>query len=224
MGSSDRSLSRENLDGWRVSVLRPREQTLAMNNIIRLASLFFFCWIGHVESLAESPPADLIITNALVRTMDPERPVAEAIAITAGRIVAVGSCDDVAQRAGIETRTMDAGGHLILPGFNDAHVHFVSGGQQLSSVDSAMPQTLDEFRRRIEQVAAKLPAGTWITGGDWDHENWPGGPLPTRAAIDDVTQNIPSLLPGSMDTWDWPTRSRCGWAGSRARPRTLRAD
>ena len=68
---------------------------------------------------------------------------------------------------------IDARGQLVLPGFNDAHVHFLSGGFQLASVDLRDANTPEEFAQRIQAFAAKLPAGRWITGGDWDHERWP---------------------------------------------------
>ena len=100
---------------------------------------------------------------------------------------------------------IDAGGKLVLPGFNDAHVHFLSGGFQLSSVDLRDANSPDEFAERIRAFAAKLPAGRWITGGDWDHERWPEingkAPLPTKELIDRVTPNTPvfvSRLDGHM--------------------------
>ena len=165
-----------------------------MNNIFRMGILLLVACSLNVESLADPSPADLIITNALVRTLAPAQPRAEAIAITDGRIVAVGAHDEVARWAGTDTRTIDAGGRLVLPGFNDAHVHFVSGGQQLSNVDLRDAATLDEFRRRIQRFAVRQPLGSWITGGDWDHENWPGGPLPTRGDIDEVTLRHPVFV------------------------------
>src|SRR5678815_1075101 len=122
---------------------------------------------------------DTIIVNATVRTMDPARPTAEAVAILGNRIVAVGSDTEVRKLAGANTRVIDAKKRLVLPGFNDAHVHFLSGGFQLSSVDLRDANTPEEFAERIRQFAAKLPAGRWITGGDWDHERWPDARLPT---------------------------------------------
>jgi predicted amidohydrolase YtcJ len=89
----------------------------------------------------------------------------------------------------------------VLPGFNDAHVHFLSGGFQLSSVDLRDANTPQEFAERIRQFAAKLPAGRWITGGDWDHERWPDSRLPTKELIDSSTPNTPvfvSRLDGHM--------------------------
>src|SRR5207247_11180730 len=85
------------------------------------------------------------------------------------------------------TRVVDANGQLVLPGFNDAHVHFMSGGFQLSSVDLRDANTPQEFAERIRDFAAKLPRGRWITGGDWDHERWPDAKLPPKGLIDQYT-------------------------------------
>ena len=145
--------------------------------------------------------ADTIIINAVVHTMDPAQPAAEAVAIYANRIVAVGSSKDVKKLAGSNTRTIDAKKRLLLPGFNDAHTHFLSGGFQLSSVDLRDADSPKEFSARIKAFAEKLPQGRWITGGDWDHERWPDAKLPTKELIDDVTQDTPvfvSRLDGHM--------------------------
>lgn len=152
-----------------------------------------------------SVPATLIIVGAKVRTMDPAHPTAEAIAVYGNRILAVGPNSEIRKFAGQGTQVIDAGGNLILPGFNDAHVHFLGGGFQLSSVDLRDANTPKEFADRIGAFATKLPSGRWITGGDWDHERWPEiqgkAPLPTKELIDSVTPNTPvfvSRLDGHM--------------------------
>ncbi|HEX8558982.1 MAG TPA: amidohydrolase [Pyrinomonadaceae bacterium] len=135
--------------------------------------------------------ADLVVLNAQVRTMDAARPRAEAVAVYGGRVVFVGATAEARRLAGERTRVVDAGGALVLPGFNDAHVHFLSGGFQLSSVDLRDAATPQEFAERIRRFAAASPKGRWVTGGDWDHERWPevGGaaPLPTKELIDAFT-------------------------------------
>lgn len=138
--------------------------------------------------------ADLIITNANVHTMDRSRPTASAIAILGNRIVAVGSSEEIRQLAGANTKVVDANGQLVLPGFNDAHVHFMSGGFQLSSVDLRDANTPEEFANRIRNFAAKVPKGQWMTGGDWDHERWPEAKLPTREIIDNFTPDTPVFV------------------------------
>lgn len=149
----------------------------------------------HTATLsAGSITPDLVIVNATVRTMDPRTPVAEALAIVGNRIAAAGSTDEIRRLAGAGTRVIDAGGRLVLPGFNDAHVHFLSGGFSLSSVDLRDAKSPEEMARRLAEFAAKRPKGRWITGGSWDHENWPGAPLPTRQMIDAATPDHPVLV------------------------------
>lgn len=137
---------------------------------------------------------DLILFNALIRTMDASRPEAEAVAICGSRVAAVGSNTEIKALAGPRTRLIDAGGRLVLPGFNDAHVHFLAGGFQLSNLDLRGTRTPEEFIERLGSFAAKQRPGSWITGGQWDHQAWPGAPLPTRQWIDPVTPDRPVLI------------------------------
>src|SRR3989441_6458375 len=138
--------------------------------------------------------ADLIIANGNIRTMDRNHPTTEAIAIHGNRIIAVGSNDEIKKLAGANTKVIDAKGQLVLPGFNDAHVHFMSGGFQLSSVDLRDANTPQEFAERIRDFAARLPKGRWVTGGDWDHERWPDAKLPTKELIDRYTPDTPVFV------------------------------
>ena len=150
---------------------------------------------------AQAVNADLVIVNANVRTMDKARPTAEAVAVLGNRVAAVGTNAEIRRLAGERTRVVDAGGALALPGFNDSHVHFLGGGFQLSSVDLRDAATPQEFAARIRRFAAGRPKGSWITGGDWDHERWPGAPLPTKELIDSFTPDTPvfvSRLDGHM--------------------------
>jgi predicted amidohydrolase YtcJ len=153
------------------------------------------------EASAQTLSADLVILNARVRTMDARQPAAEAVAVLGNRIVATGTTKDIRKLAGARTRIVDAGGRLVLPGFNDSHVHFLSGGFQLASVDLRDAATPQEFAERIRLFAQKIPKGRWITGGDWDHERWPNASLPTRELIDASTPDTPvfvSRLDGHM--------------------------
>ena len=138
--------------------------------------------------------ADLVIVNAVIHTVDAERPRAQAIAIAGEHIIAVGSDEDVRLLAGPTTRVIDAGGRLVVPGFNDAHVHFIAGAEELVGVDLRPSRDEADMARRLGEYAATLPAGEWITGGYWDHEAWPGRALPSRDAIDAVTPEHPVLV------------------------------
>jgi predicted amidohydrolase YtcJ len=147
---------------------------------------------------AQTFEADLVIVNARVYTMDSKQPAAEAVAVYGNRLAAVGTNAEVRRLTGARTRVIDAKGALVLPGFNDAHVHFLSGGFQLSSVDLRDAATPQEFAERIRRFAEKLPKGRWVKGGDWDHERWPNvngaAPLPTKELIDSFTPDRPVFV------------------------------
>ncbi|HKW11775.1 MAG TPA: amidohydrolase [Gemmatimonadaceae bacterium] len=132
----------------------------------------------------------LAVVNARVWTGDPRRPWADALAIDGDRIALVGTSAEVKKLAAPSTRVVDAEGMMVVPGFIDSHVHFISGGFGLSSVQLRDAKTPAEFIRRINAYALTLPAGAWITEGNWDHEQW-GGELPRRDWIDSVTPNNP---------------------------------
>ncbi len=134
---------------------------------------------------------DIVILNGSVHTMDDAVPTAEAVAISGNRIAALGGTAAIRALAGARTRVIDAGGKTVFPGFNDAHVHFLMGGFSLASVDLRDAKSPEEMARRLGEFAKKVPKGRWILGGDWDHEKWPGAPLPTREMIDAATPEHP---------------------------------
>jgi predicted amidohydrolase YtcJ len=139
-------------------------------------------------------PADVIVVNARVWTVDPSRPEAEAVAVTGDRIVAVGARADIEKLRGQATRVIDGSGRFVMPGFNDAHIHLMTGGAQLDSVDLKDAATPGEFARRIGERAKGAAKGEWILGGNWDEQAWPGAPLPTRALVDGVTPDTPVFV------------------------------
>jgi predicted amidohydrolase YtcJ len=137
------------------------------------------------------PPGEtLAVVNARIWTGASRRPWADALFANGDTIAAVGSSAEVMKRARPTTRVIDARGRLVVPGFIDAHIHFLAGGLGLSSVQLRDAATPGEFARRIGEFAATQPAGRWIRNGDWDHELW-GGELPRREWIDAVTPNNP---------------------------------
>lgn len=147
-------------------------------------------------------PITLAIVNARVWTGNPAQPWATAVAVTGERISAVGTSAEISKlvRSSPNARIIDARGGMVTPGFIDSHVHFVLGGFRLSSVQLRDARTPAEFIARIKAYAATVPAGAWITGGDWDHQNW-GGELPTRDWIDSIAPDNPvwvSRLDGHM--------------------------
>jgi predicted amidohydrolase YtcJ len=173
--------------------------TQPVKALVLFATVLFMT--SSIQS-AENLFADTVILNATVRTMDDALPKAEAVAIRGNQIVAVGSTEKIRALAGKGTRVIDAGGKLVLPGFNDSHAHFLMGGFSLSNVDLRDAKSPEEMAKRLADYAKKIPKGQWILGGDWDHEKWPGTPLPTRQMIDAATPDNPvfvSRLDGHME-------------------------
>jgi predicted amidohydrolase YtcJ len=158
-----------------------------------LVAIFTIC-IAVIMSPAASLAPDLVIVNASVHTMDQAQPKAEAVAVLGNRIVAVGLTPDIRGLAGPKTRIVDAAGKNVFPGFNDAHVHFLTGGYSLSSVDLRDAKSPEEMARRLGEYAKTIPKDRWILGGDWDHEKWPGAPLPAKDVIDAATPNNPVFV------------------------------
>jgi predicted amidohydrolase YtcJ len=144
----------------------------------------------------------LAIVNARVWTGNPRQPWASGLAVSGDKILSVGTSAEIAKlaRSYPRARVIDAEGGMVTPGFIDSHVHFLTGGQQLSSVQLRDARTPEEFTARIKAYAATVSPGAWITGGNWDHQQW-GGELPTRSWIDSVTPDNPvwvSRLDGHM--------------------------
>jgi predicted amidohydrolase YtcJ len=138
--------------------------------------------------------ATLALVHGHIWTEDAAQPEAEAIAVSGNRILRVGTSEDVLRLAGPTTHVIDLHGRRVVPGFNDAHVHFVIGGLVLANVQLRDASSQAEFRERIARFAQSQPAGEWILSGIWDHERWTPAVLPTHQLIDDVTPKNPVFV------------------------------
>ncbi len=154
----------------------------------------FIILLAVVTSDSVQPAADLALVNGKIWTMNDKEPEVEAVACLNGRIIAAGATKEVRKLIGARTRVIDLRGGRVVPGFNDAHVHFLDGGAGLASVQLRDARTPDEFRNRIRDFAARAPKGRWVLNGNWDHENWSPPNLPTRQRIDTVTPDNPVFI------------------------------
>ncbi len=151
-------------------------------------------------SASHPRPADLIVYGR-VWTGDSAAPWVQAVAAAGDTIAAVGDSARISRSLGPNTRVISNGKAMVVPGLMEGHAHLLGGGLQLASVDLRDASSPSEFIARIKAHAARLAPGEWITGGGWDHERWPGSPLPERSWIDSVTPNNPvfvSRLDGHM--------------------------
>jgi predicted amidohydrolase YtcJ len=158
-------------------------------------TIYFLALVTGMCSSAQSKPAaTLLITNAAIYTVDKQHPKAEAVAVIGDRIVAVGSSAEIDLWRGLDTKVIDARGKLLVPGFNDAHLHFISGGAQLDQVNLTNATSPQEFAGRIAAQVKKTLKGEWILGGRWDETKWPNPELPTKEIVDPVTGNTPIFI------------------------------
>ncbi len=136
---------------------------------------------------------DTIFLNGDIYTQaTPAR--AQAMAVRDGRIRAVGTNDDIRRLKGAHTQVVDLGGHFVMPGFNDAHVHLEHAGLELLSVDLRGTRSLQEMQQRIAASAKTATAGEWLVGGGWDQTLWTDGKLPSRQDIDAVSGAHPAVF------------------------------
>jgi predicted amidohydrolase YtcJ len=152
---------------------------------------------------------DLQLVNGNVLTMNPAKPAVESIAIWGGKIVAAGSNDELSGLRSNSTRIMDLDSATVIPGFIDAHTHFVQGSQTLDRVRLAGITTLAEMQRLVKEKADLTPEGEWVIGRGWDEtKRTDVVALPTKEDLDAVAPNHPVYL-GRAD-------GHVGWANSLA--------
>ncbi|MEZ4869749.1 MAG: amidohydrolase [Caldilineaceae bacterium] len=139
-------------------------------------------------------PADLIVTNATIYTMDPACPVANALAVRDHKFLAVGDPATVTALRGPQTQVLDLAGASVLPGLCDAHIHFTHYALSLQQIQIFEVPTLEEMLVRVAAKAAATPAGQWLIGWGWNQTLWPDPRFPTRHDLDRVAPNHPVLL------------------------------
>lgn len=137
--------------------------------------------------------ADLVVKNAVIYTSDPSHPWAEAMAFRNNRILAIGDFSSMQEFVGQRTQSKDLHGKMVVPGFIDSHVHFISGGLQMAQVDLHDVQSKVEFIMKVEQAVNDMEKGDWVLGGGWNNDRW-GGELPQASWIDNITHDHPVWL------------------------------
>ena len=164
-------------------------------NILKICSiilllLFFSC----IKTNEFRVTADLVLINGEIFTVNKVNPWAEACAIKDGKFLDVGSNERIKKYIGENTEIIDLKGRLVLPGFNDAHVHFSEGGFYLLGIDLRDAKDEREFAERIKKEVQRLKKGEWILGGNWDHEAWPSKKYPAKELIDEFTKENPVFV------------------------------
>lgn len=168
------------------------DKHMAKTFLVGVIGIFVIFSSCHSSQSPQTDAPDILITNAKIWS-DSKILQEDAIAIKGNKISKLATTQELLKTKSDKTRVVDAQHKLVTPGFIDTHVHFLMGGAGLSSVQLRDAATKQEFIKRIKEFALKQGKGTWITGGDWNHENW-GGEMPQASWIDSVTQYNPISL------------------------------
>ena len=145
-------------------------------------------------------PADLVLTNGVVATVDKDHPRAEAVAVSGGKIVAVGTSREIRAYVGPATQVIDLAGRFAMPGFVESHAHFTGVGQARMELDLMKAATWDEIVAMVEKAAREAKPGQWITGRGWHQEKWSRRPdpavegFPTHDLLSRVAPGNPVFL------------------------------
>lgn len=140
------------------------------------------------------PPADLIVTNGRIYTVDDSRPVVSAIAVRAGRVAFAGDERGALVLRGPQTRVVDLGGRTVIPGMMDAHGHVEGLGEALATVDLVGSTSEDEVVARVAARGRGVPAGQWVVGRGWDQNRWGNTRFPTHEKLSAAFPENPVIL------------------------------
>jgi predicted amidohydrolase YtcJ len=147
-------------------------------------------------------PADVVFRGGAVYTVDPARTWARAVAVKGGRIVSVGTDESVADFIGPKTEVHDLHARMLLPGFQDAHVHPPSGGLEMRECNLSEVSTREDYERIVAAYASEHPEVEWIRGGGWSMDSFPGG-TPTKEILDRIVSDRPVYLPNRDGHGAW---------------------
>jgi len=156
----------------------------------------------HVSETRSDGPADVVFTGGAVYTVDPARSWAQAVAVRGGRVVAVGADDSVSGLMGPTTEVHDLRGRMLLPGFQDAHVHPPSGGLEMLECNLNEAHTQEGYERIVAEYASEHPDVEWIRGGGWSMDSFARG-TPTKDVLDRIVPDRPVYLPNRDGHGAW---------------------
>lgn len=150
--------------------------------------------ITSVAAAEKRAPAETIVVHGKIYTVNEEQEWAEAVAIRDGKIVAIGTDSEIQAFRGPSTHVIDAGGRLVLPGFEDCHIHFMDGSMGLVEVDLNGATTVAEIQKRVKAFADAHPKDPWITGMGWTYPTFGPAALPDKKFLDEVVPGRPVYL------------------------------
>ena len=194
---------------WEMPMIRLRSLLRALT----LAAALVSSISAAVAQDTALQPADTILTNGKVYTVNAKQPWAHAVAIRSGKIVSVGDDAEIAKLRGPATRVIDAGGKLVLPGFVDCHIHFLEGSISLGQANLESSKNPADIQRILREYAAKHPGDGWILGAGWNYAMFGEENLPHKKYLDELFPNRPVFLVGYDGHTSWANSKALSLAG-----------
>ena len=207
----------EDLPNWEKKLRRSTTVSSAFRAINLIAHLIFIflVLVGSfvAQELAPRTPADEVLINARIYTVNSQHPWAEAIAIRGDKILAIGRAKEITPHRGSATKVIDAKGHLVLPGFTDCHIHFMEGSLGLNHVDLIGTKTIEEIQKRVKEYASSHPDEPWISGAGWTYPTFGSAALPHKKFLDVVVPDRPVFLVAFDGHSSWANSKALALAG-----------
>jgi predicted amidohydrolase YtcJ len=189
-------------------LLKPANFHLLPKQWILLPALLCLIVAGASTLGQSSSPADTLVVNARIYTVNPRQPWGEALAIRGDKIIAVGGLGEIASLRGPTTHVIDVQQRLVVPGFTDCHIHFLDGSLSLLQINLDEAKTVDEIQRKVKKYADTHPDLAWILGRGWNYGVFHPSVLPDKRYLDEIVPDRPAYLE-SFDGHTW-------WANSKA--------
>jgi len=212
------------------SVLAPPEEVRVPFRLRSAALPLALAVLAGAASARPQPsarvaPADILIVHAKIYTVDEKKPWAQSLAIRKGKIVAVGTEEQVGRLRGIGTKMIDAGGKLVLPGFTDCHIHLIDGGFALTEADLEGAKDVADIQNRLRSYAAEHPNDKWILGHGWNYAMFGPEILPNKKYLDELFPDRPVYLDGYDGHTSWVNSKAIALAGiTRSTPNPLNGE
>jgi len=200
----------DHLASLREVLVQIRRRRHAVAFVSALLSTAFVSW---AQQSARVAPADIMIVHAKIYALDEKRPWAQSLAIRKGKIVAVGTDEEVGHLRGIGTKLIDAGGKLVLPGFTDCHIHFIEGGFSLKRVNLEDAKDVAEIQERLRAYLGQHPDEEWILGRGWNSAMFAPETPPNKKYLDELSPNRPVFLEGYDGHTYWANSKALALAG-----------
>jgi predicted amidohydrolase YtcJ len=175
--------------------------------------VFVLATVAMPVAAESSSPADVILVNARIYTVNPQQAWANAIAVRDGKILAVGDEAEIEAYRGKSTKVIDAQGRLVLPGFTDCHIHFMDGSLGLTRVDLTGAGTVAEIQKRVKAYAGSHPQEPWIQGMGWTYPTFKPTGMPDKQVLDDVLPDRPVYLVAFDGHSAWANSKALAMAG-----------